>query len=70
VVLKALQEERMVFMKYRRIYSELLKRAAAEIADIKLKLVYQFTSKKCGFDLGGLAFKRLGHFYGTRTLTG
>jgi len=38
VVLKALQEERMVFMKDRRIYSELLKRATAGIADIKLKL--------------------------------
>ena len=37
MVLKALREDRMVFMRDRRIYSELLKRAVAEVMDLRFK---------------------------------
>ena len=37
VVLKALREGRMVFMRNRRIYSELLKKAVAEVMDLRFK---------------------------------
>jgi len=37
--LEALQEGRMVFMRGRRIFSELLKRAVAEVMDPKFKRI-------------------------------
>ena len=37
VVLKALQEGKIVFMRDRRIYSELLKMSVAELMDLKFK---------------------------------
>jgi len=37
IVLKALQEGRIIFIRDRRIYPELLKRTIAEITDLKLR---------------------------------